>query len=447
MPDCHGGDFKMIQNNQFPDLKIRAQKMLGGRCKSKPIVDHDVYQLIEELALYQAELEVQNEDLIKIQIELSESRNKYIDLYEFAPIGYFTFNPDGLIIELNHAGAKLLGMQKNELINRCFSRYIAPEYQAIFSQYRLRVIKEVSSYTYELKLLRWSGPSFYAQLESKMVEDSSTGDKHVLTFITDITHRKHTEESLHQQQIKMAAIDRMRSMNELVSTLAQEQNHAITMINNYVYGCIRRFETGKYDVAEMLNAMKNIEKQARNLAEIILRMKNFTSKGSFRYELANINTLVKETLSLANYEMLGFFVTVYCEYNAELPELKLDKSHIQQVILNLARNSIEAMRDARICEPKLVIEITLSNTRANTIEIGIFDNGPGLSNDIRDKLFEPYFTTKSYGLGLGLTVSRTIVEKHGGELIAQSNYSGGACFRFTLPCVSVVKSALVKHPS
>ncbi len=118
-----------------------------------------------------------------------------------------------------------------------------------------------------------------------------------------------------------------------------------------------------------------------------------------------------------------------------LPLVKLDKLHIQQVILNLARNSIEAMRDANTKEPKLFIEVRLVNN--NVIEITILDNGPGFEQALAHKLFEPHFTTKTYAMGLGLSVSRTIVEKHGGQLTAQVNASGGAYFQMTLPCVAI----------
>lgn len=436
----------MVQEEYITELRMRAENILNKQnkqIKHKPVTDQTVYQLLEELTIYQAELEVQNEDLIKTQLELEESNNKYVTLYDFAPIGYFTFDQDGLVVEINQAGLNLLGIQKKDILNRCFSRYIASEFQTLFSQHRQRAFKELSTQSFELKLLRWSGPSFYAQLESKAIMDSRSGKMQLLTFITDISERKLLEETMHQQQIKMAAIDRMRSMNELVSTISHDQNHSLAMINNYIYGSIRRLESGNFNPTDLLQALKQVEKQTRILGEIILRMKNFTSKGVFRYEYANLDAIIKETLCLINYEMLGFFVSITYESSCDLPTVKLDKLHIQQVILNLARNAIEAMRDGHVREPKLVIEANLSTKSENIIEITMRDNGPGFPAEIKDKLFEPHFSTKSYGIGLGLTVSRTIIEKHGGQLTAQLNSLGGACFQFTLPCVAIVKPA---HP-
>lgn len=235
----------------------------------------------------------------------------------------------------------------------------------------------------------------------------------------------------------MASIDKMRSMNEKIYSIAHNQNHSLAVIDNYIYGCIHRMESEKYNPDELLKILKKVAHQSRMLANIILEMKNLASKTIFRYESFNINSIIQETLSLINYEMLGLSVTVHYEPTDTLPSVKLDKIHIQQAILNLARNSIEAMRDANINEPKLLIELRLTN---NMIEITLLDNGPGFELEIAHKLFEPHFTTKPYAIGLGLSVSRSIVEKHGGHLTGQNNFSGGACFQLTLPCVEIKKT-------
>ncbi len=282
----------MIETRQFNDLRRRAEDVLKNR-KKKAFPDQDIYQIVEELNLYQIELEIQNEDLIKTQIELQASHNRYVDLYNLAPIAYFTFDSDGLIIDVNLAGLDLLGMKKHVLINRCFSRYIVPEFQTIFSQYRKQALKEALPQSCELKLLRWSGPSFDAQIECKSIQDTSTGQKQLLMCITDITSRKAMEQSMHLQQVKMASIYRMRSMNEQIYSIAHNQNHSLAVMDNYIYGCIRRLELGKFNAEELLQTLKKVAQQSRVLANIILQMKNFVSKTIFRYESANIDTLIK----------------------------------------------------------------------------------------------------------------------------------------------------------
>lgn len=148
----------MIDDTKFMNLKRRAQEIRVKR-KKKISSQKNIHQIVEDLDLYQIELEIQNEDLIKTQLELQESHKKYTDLYNLAPIAYFTCNKEGLIMDVNQAGSDLLGIKKSRLINRCFSRYIAPEFQMLFSQHRKHAFKESSLITCELKMIRWSGRS------------------------------------------------------------------------------------------------------------------------------------------------------------------------------------------------------------------------------------------------------------------------------------------------
>ncbi len=420
----------MIAINEFKNLRRRAEEVL------KEQSNQESYHLIKELNLHQVELEMQNEDLMNAQHALQYSKDKSISVYELSPIAYFTFDSDGLISEVNQVGSNLLGIKKESLINRCFSRYVLAGYQSVFSQCCMRAFNEMSAQTCELKLLRWTGPEFYAQIDCKAIYNLLLGKKELLVFITDISDQKSSEESRNQEQKKMAALDRMQSMNELINSISRTQNHSLTVIKNYVYGCIRRIETNNFSLDDLLSSLKKVSEQARLLSEVILRMKSFTSKGIFTYELGNIHSIINETVALINFETSEFPISLIYESSTVFPSTKLDKLHIQQIILNLARNSIEAMRDAQVADPKLVIESVLLNDEL--IEISMCDNGPGFNDENTDYLFEPHCTTKPYGIGLGLSVSRSIIEKHGGQLTAKTNPTGGACFLFTLPIVESI---------
>lgn len=420
-----------MHKKTFNDLQKRAIQLLKKCRLPKAIPNQLVSQLIDDLTTYQIELEIQNEDLLKTQIKLEESHTKYIELYDLAPVGYFSINKEGIIKEVNQAGCDLLGLKKHTLLNRCFSRFIIPEQQGLFSQYRNRAFKELSKLSFEIKLLRWTQPTFHALIECKVVQNSSTGFQQLLTFVSDISARKIEEASLHQHRAKMASLDRLRSLNEFMYGMAQEQNRSLTLMNNYLQGCIKRLENGNCQINEFLPILNKISNQTRILTDVILNRRTVASKCSFHFEYDNINTIINQSIKLLTHEFFDYPVIIQYEAIENISRVKLDKLHIQQVIMNLARNAIEAMRDSHIIEPKLLIETAQPNV--NTIEITLFDNGPGLSQELIPKLFEPHFTTKSYGIGLGLTVSRAIIEKHGGHLLALSNPSGGACFKFTLP--------------
>lgn len=423
-----------MAKNKYSDLRNRAEHLLQECQGQTTIPNKNIEQLIQELTTNQLELELQNEDLQKYQTELEESRRQYIELYDCAPVGYFSFNIAGLITDVNQAGCLLLGLRKTALINRCFSRYIAQEYQLLFSQYRQQAFTTKQRQSFELKLLCWNQPSFYALIECKVIENQQTGMKQLLANVTDISEHKRLGDNLHQHRIKMASIDRMRSINELVYGMAQKQHYSLMLMDNYLFGCIRRIESQSYEIEEILQTLKKIATQSRALGEFVTSRKNMTSKSVFHYVALDINSLIKQTILLIAHEMLEFPITVQYEESNNSPMIKLDVFHMQQAILNIVRNALESMRDSNTQEPKLLIETAIQQN--NMVEVTLFDNGPGLTQNVISSMFEPHFTTKSYGIGLGLTVSRAIIEKHGGELFASPNPAGGACFGFTLPCCS-----------
>jgi PAS domain S-box-containing protein len=392
--------------------------------------DINTSDLIHELKLHQIELEIQNEDLLKTQLDLISSRNKYIEFYELAPIGYFSLDKNAIIKEVNQAGCQLLGLNKSSLINRCFTRYIVPEDQTLFSSYRKQILKNLSKKSFEIKLQKWNHPSFFSVIDFKAILDENTNEKHLLTFVTDITHRKAFENNLHQKRIKMSSIDRLHSLNEFIINLSDNQNDSITIINNYLNGCIQRLETNNYETSELLKILKKTLTQASILEKIIYEKMSSLEKISYSFEKGNINTIVNQSMQLLTYEMTDYPVVIQYDLDEYDFDLKLDILHIQQAILNIARNAFEALRDANILEPKLLIETSI--TEEKMIKVSFSDNGPGFLEKTLPDLFKPHFTTKNYAIGLGLSVSKKIIEKHGGELFASSNPYGGACFYFTL---------------
>lgn len=424
----------MTNVRDYVNLRRRAEEVLAGRDKKQNARADEVYDVVEELSLYQIELEIQNEHLVKTQQELQLSNSKYSDLYNFAPVAYFTLNVDGLIVDVNQAALDLLGMNRNSLINRCFSQYIAPEFQLMFSQFRQHVSRELRVHTCELELIKWCGPAFDVLLECKAIHGAEIDHQQFLICVTDITERKQSEQVMQMQRAKLAAIDRMRSINEQVYTLTRKQNHSLTVISNYISGCIRRLESNIFSADELVDTLKKVSLQSTELSGTILQMQASASKSILRYEVSDINSIISDTLALIGFETKEFPVILQYVKSDSLPLVKVDRLHIQQVLLSLARNAIEAMRDVNTLQPRLLVEAQVVDE--GVITINMLDNGPGFDPAASAKLFEPNFTTKSYALGLGLGTSRTIIEKHGGELTAHLNASGGANFQFTLPCVA-----------
>ncbi len=414
---------------QFKELHERSE-ITTDAIKESVLQEARASQLIKDLNHYNVELELQNDNLRSAQWELEEANQRYTSLFNLVPIAYFILNENGLILEVNEAGENLLGIKKRVLIKKMFSRYLTSDSQDQFIHYHKQVLNEKSISSIEVSLLQKSGQRFYAQLNTKVITNKLTKSKELLMSVLDITARKENEKQLQQYQQKLSSVSHNNSLDEFSSIISHELNHPLGVIANYLQGCIRRLEGGKFNIDELLMALKNATQQSHRAAEIILRMKNLKYNGVVKDESICIDSLIKETVTLIKYEISDFPISIHYRPLANALTITIDKVQIQQVILNLARNAIEAMRDANTSNPRLIIEINQFSKQA--IEINIIDNGPGFEQDIIHKLFDTHFTTKSYGVGVGLAVSRSIVQSHGGELIIKSNPLGGVHATFTL---------------
>ena len=189
------------KSRRLKALRHRAEALLHEKPQAlSNIPPEDIQQLIHELQVYQIELEKQNEELRRVQLQLAKARDKYFDLYDFAPVGYFTLDKNALVVEANLAGANLLIVERRSLINSSFTRFIAPDFQDSFYLHRRRVVETATRQTCELKLLKNDGTEFYGLLDSIAVQDAEGNFKQFRTTITDITERKRAEAALKESK-------------------------------------------------------------------------------------------------------------------------------------------------------------------------------------------------------------------------------------------------------
>ena len=421
----------MNKTQQMKKLQQRARAFIAED-SSQPSFSSD-RKLEADLHLHKIELELQNAELRESEILREEILNKYQNLYNLAPVAYFILDHACLIQEVNQAGADLFHLEKASLVNKCFSRYVAPDSQLIFSGYKTNAFTTMETISTEVKLLSRNHAIFYAEMEGKAVINPATDKKEFFMFVTNISDRKETEKNSLNAQHELAKNDRHNSLNQLASTIAHELNNPLAVILNYVQGCIRRIENGNFQADELLNALKATAKQSTRASEIILRLKNFKNQGILKTEIVCIDSMIKEVIKLMQYEMADYPLEILYR-SSKLPDVKVDRVHIQQVILNMTRNAVEALRDANIENPRLIIET--NRISKDEIEISVIDNGPGFEVESVHQFFDPHFTTKNYGIGLGLAVSQSVIKAHGSELVAKLNPTGGACFSFTLKTIA-----------
>lgn len=226
-------------------------------------------------------------------------------------------------------------------------------------------------------------------------------------------------------------VDQMTMMGEMATNLAHELNQHLCAISNYSQGCVHRLRSGKGKPNELLDAMKKVSSQARQASEIISRIRSFIQKKEPVQTQVNVNDVIHETLDLLMAEADELGIVIKLELSDSLPPAKADPVQIRQVILNLTRNGIEAMSDNASTPRHLTINTSAGED--DMIEVAIRDTGKGVSTKNLDRVFTPFFTTKANGLGMGLSISRSIINAHGGCLCADRDGEMGTVFHFTLP--------------
>lgn len=245
----------------------------------------------------------------------------------------------------------------------------------------------------------------------------------------EIKERQLAQEQALTHQAELAHVARLSTMGEMASGLAHELNQPLSAINTYVQGCIRRINMGTDDTQAIVNALQLTAQQAERAAGIIRRLRSFVRKGESHKTYSEINHLVNEVTNFLEVQLKDRKVTLKLELEDNLPPVLADIIQIEQVLINLVKNAIESMSDIK--SPTILVSTKLYNH--NLIELCVIDSGHGISEDKLKRIFNPFFTTKASGMGMGLSISNSIIEAHDGKLYAQNNTGQGAKFCFTLP--------------
>lgn len=248
-----------------------------------------------------------------------------------------------------------------------------------------------------------------------------------LQVARDITERRHHEEASRIQQEKIQITSRLTTMGEMASSLAHELNQPLTAITNYSMGAVAMVKAGHTDMNMLLPALEKAASQAQRAGKIISRIREFVKRSEPRRQSIQIDTVIENAISLAEIHARKRHILIERQIPESLPDVLADPILIEQVLLNLLKNGLESMDQSEV--GNLIVNVTLHDDQ---IEVCVIDRGHGLADP--ERLFEPFFSTKSEGLGMGLNICRTIIESHHGRLWAASNPEGGTIFRFTLPC-------------
>jgi two-component system, LuxR family, sensor kinase FixL len=337
----------------------------------------------------------------------------------------------GIIQWFSAAAERLFDYRAEDVIGENVSKLMPSPYREQHDGYLERYLR-----TGERRIIgigrvvvgeRKDGSTFPMELS---VGEMISGKERFFTgFIRDLTERQKSESRLQELQSELVHISRLTAMGEMASTLAHELNQPLSAISNYLKGSRRLLEARADETSSMIrDALDKAAEQALRAGQIIRRLRDFVARGESERRVENVKKLVEEASALALVGANDQAIRVRFDFDPSVELVLADKIQIQQILLNLMRNSVEAMQDSA----KRELRLSAVRNDNDMVQVSVSDTGSGLAPEVASQLFQPFVTTKQHGMGVGLSICRTIVESHGGKIWAEANPGGGTVFRFTL---------------
>ena len=355
-------------------------------------------------------------------------------ILDTVPEAMIVIDDHGIMQSFSSAAERLFGCSASQAVGQNVSILMPEPYRGNHDGYLHRYMT-----TGERRIIgigrvvvgkRIDGSTFPMELA---VGEMKSGTQRFFTgFIRDLTERQQTEARLQELQSELVHISRLTAMGEMASTLAHELNQPLAAIANYLKGSQRMLEGDSDEKSVTLrDALNKAADQAMRAGHIIRRLRDFVSRGESERRVENITKLAEEASALALVGVKDRGIRVQFQFDPTVDLVLADRVQVQQVMLNLIRNAMDAMETAPVRE----LVVAVAPVEGNLVRISVSDSGSGIAPEIAEQLFQPFVTTKRQGMGVGLSISRTIIEAHGGRIWAEANASGGTTFHFTLAAV------------
>ena len=357
-------------------------------------------------------------------------------LLQHLPVSAWTLKPDGTPDFVNRVWLEFSGQTLDFVRSHpeAWMSAVHPGDRETASRAFWEGVRSGRGFAVETRSLRAQDGTYRWHLNQAVPLRDAEGK--VLKFVgttTDIDDQKRTEEALRQAQGDLAHINRVTTMGELAASLAHEITQPISGAITNANVCLRKLDKDKPDLDEVHAAVTRIGRDAQRAAEILNRIRSQFEKSSVNQEKVDMSETVRETVALLHSEAMRHNISIRTELAADLPQIGGDRVQLQQVAMNLIVNSIEAMKGV---DGLRVLVIKSQRTEAEHVLVSVSDTGIGLPPQFAQQMFDPFFTTKPHGTGMGLRISRSIIESHGGRLWAEPAAGRGATFQFTLPAIN-----------
>jgi two-component system sensor kinase FixL len=395
-----------------------------------------VFALVGIGASWRGELLRRARSAVSANAPAADARAAHLNsILETIPDAMVVIDERGLIQSFSMAAERLFGYRAADVIGQNVKMLMPGPYRGEHDGYLARYMR-----TGERRIIgigrvvvgqRKDGSTFPMELA---VGEMRSATQHFFTgFIRDLTERQQTAARLQELQAELVHVSRLTAMGEMASALAHELNQPLSAISNYMKGSRRLLENNTDQRADLIrDAMDKAADQALRAGQIIRRLRDFVARGETERRVEEVRKLVEEASALALVGAKDKGVRVRFDFVPGADFVLADKVQIQQVLLNLIRNSIEAMEG---CDKRELVVIAAPGPD-NMVESSVADTGTGIAPEIAAQLFQPFITTKAQGMGVGLSISRTIVEAHGGSIAPRPNDGGGTVFSLKLPAVA-----------
>jgi PAS domain S-box-containing protein len=392
---------------------------------------YQAWMHIEELKVEVAEREKAEAEVRELAKGLEAKIRR---LVEANVVGIMMFNLDGAITEANAAFLHMVQFDREDLASgRVRWADLTPAEWRGRDERALVEIKATGTVQpYEKEYLRKDGIRVPVMVGGALFEGSQSEG---VAFALDLTQQKSAQERLEEArralytiQAELARVARVTTMGELAASIAHEVNQPLTAITNNGSACLRLLANRKLDPEVLKSALQEIVADGTRASAVITRIRGFLKKAPTEMCELDINDIIREVLTLAGHELQKNQLLLECQLSGALPRVRADRVQLQQVLLNLVMNGVEAMNGA----PNRTLSLESRTDESGNVLVAVRDSGTGLGSEV-DRLFTPFFTTKTNGMGMGLPISRSLIESHGGRLWATANSPHGAVFSFTLP--------------
>lgn len=361
--------------------------------------------------------------------------NMLAAILDTVPDAMIVIDEKGIMQRFSRAAERMFGYAAEEVIGQNVKMLMPNPYQdehdGYLERYKRTGERRIIGIGRLVVAQRKDGGTF--PIELAVGEVTTEGAPLFTGFIRDLTERQVHEQRLQELQNELVHISRVTALGEMSSALAHELNQPLSAIGNYVNGIRRMLQSGREVRPELLDdALEKTAEQTLRAGEIIRRLRDFVSRGSTESQVESVGKMVGEASALALVGAKELSVRVHMKLDNSADAVMTDRVQTQQVLLNLIRNALEAM--AETPPPR---DLTISSTRekGGLVRISVADTGPGLAAEVAERLFQPFNTSKAAGMGVGLSICRTIVESHDGRIWAEPNPGGGTIFHFTMPAV------------